>query len=289
MSDITTATQAVAPVEGTTTQTTIQQEPQAAANQKDQFADKLELLTRKQQAIWHQSQKVKQEQQALAQERAEFERFKALKAQAKQKPLDYLAEGGLSYDEITQHVLNGGKPTQEDELQTLRNEFKQLREEQEKKEKKQQEQQTIAQRQQEEQRIVEFKDEISDFIEQNKATYELSSMRDATEDIFTTVQDAFVISLQEWHKNGRVGRPPEPMSIQAAADIVEEFYEKEVLRLTGSQKLKSKLNIQPQESSGDPAKSPSKTLTNNMASTAASVVPAKNDHDRMQRALAKLV
>jgi hypothetical protein len=79
------------------------------------------------------------------------------------------------------------------------------------------------------------------------------------------------------------------MAIKDAAEIVESFYEKEVLRLTETNKLKQKLGIKPKVEE-DPGKSrgPSPTLTNNMASSAASVIPAKNDADRMRRAMEKL-
>ena len=66
-----------------------------------------------------------------------------------------------------------------------------------------------------------------------------------------------------------------------------EFYEKEVLRLAESNKMKTRFSAKEQPDAPR-GREPSKTLTNNMASTAASLVPAKNDNDRMQRALAKL-
>lgn len=283
MDPITPTPPVAAPVESVEPTAPVVPEPK----EKDQFAEKLELLSRRERQIYRQRMEIEARAKQLEAEKADIEKFKTIKTTAKQNPLRYLQEAGLTYDEITQFVLNGGQVSEKSELEALRDEFRQMREAQESKEKQAQESQTQAQRQAEEQRISEFKDEITEFIENNKATYELSSMRDATDDIFTTINDAYVISLNEWHKNGRVGRPPGPMQIKEAADIVEEFYEKEVLRLTESQKLKAKLNPQPTES-GQQSRQPSKTLTNNMASTAASVVPAKTDNDRMQRALAKL-
>lgn len=271
------ATPPAAPVEPTT------EVPAAAPAPKDPFAEKIELISKKERAIFREKQRVAQERQQLAQERAEYEKFKTLKAEAKQRPLDYLKEAGLSYDELTQHLLSGGT-TEKSEVEQLREQFEALRKERDTEKQELTQQQQMAKAQAEAQAIEDFKSEITQFIEQNKGTYELSSLRDATDDIFTTINDAYVITLNEWNRNGRVGRPPGPMDIKQAADIVEEFYEKEVLRLTESQKLKAKLNPQPEVQ----GKQPSKTLTNNMASTAASVVPAKTDNDRMQRALAKL-
>lgn len=285
---------AVAPVEGTTTPT----EPVAPAapaekpQEKDQFAEKLELLSRKERAIFRERQRVDEERKAIAVERAEYEKFKALKQGAKRNPLDYLSEAGLSYDELTQFVLNGGKSTEKDELAALRDHFDNYRKEQEDKEKKQSDEKAQAQAQAELEAIEGFKSDITQFIEDNKQTYELSSLRDATEDIFSTINDQYTARLNEWNDKGRIGRPPSPMSIKEAADVVEDFYEKEVIRLTEADKLRTKLGLK-REAPQDPAapqtpKPASKTLTNNMASTAASVIPAKNDNDRMQRALAKL-
>jgi DNA repair exonuclease SbcCD ATPase subunit len=272
------ATPPTAPVEAPATPAV-----EAAPPPKDPFAEKIELLSKKERSIYRERQRVEQERQQLAQERAEYEKFKALRSEAKQRPLDYLKEAGLSYDDLTQHLLNGGT-TEKSEVEQLREQFEALRKERDSEKQELTKQQQMARAQAETQAIDEFKTEIGQFIEQNKATYELSSLRDATEDIFTTINDAYVIRLNEWSRSGRVGRPPGPMAIKEAADIVEDFYEKEVLRLTESQKLKAKLMPQPE---GQP-KQASKTLTNNMASTAASVVPAKTDNDRMQRALAKL-
>jgi hypothetical protein len=282
-------TAASAPVEGTT-QSTDAASPAtpAAPKEKDQFAEKLELLTKRERSIWHEKQKVAQERQQLASERKEYEDWKASKAKAKQNPLEYLSQAELSYDELTNFMLNGGKPTPESEIQSVRSELEALRKERDKDKEDSKTAQEQAQRQAEAQRLEEFKEEIADFLNTNKDTYELASTREAVEDIFTTITDAFTISLQEYNKNGRVGRPPGPMSIEEATKIVEEFYEAEVIRLAETKKLKERLGIQPKEEGQTQAKQPSKTLTNNMSSTAASVVPAKNDNDRMARALAKL-
>lgn len=281
---------ATAPVEGSTTPAQNAQEPTqtAAAPVKDQFAERMEIMAKKERTLWRERQRIESETQRLASERAEYEKWKQTKEKAKSNPLEYLSEAGLSYDQLTQFMLNGGKPTEKDELSALRDEFKRLREEQEQDKKKQTDNQTQAQAQAEAQAIATFKEDIGEFVETNKSTYELCATRDATEDIFTTISDAFKIRIQEWNENGRIGRPPGPMAIKDAADIVEEFYEKEVLRLSETQKMRSKLQPQPTTEGQTRTKEPSKTLTNNMASTAASVLPAKNDHDRMRRAMEKL-
>lgn len=271
-----------------TTQVTNPAETVTKPPEKDQFAEKLELLSKKERALWRQRQQVEQMRKEIEAKEAEIKKFQELKSKAKQNPLDYLTEGGLTYDQITEYMLNGGKPTQQDELQMLREEFKRMRDEQAQEKEQIKKQQTQAQIQAQQQVIDNFKSEITEFVETNKAAYELSAQRDATDDIFNTISDAFKLNINEWNRSGRQGPQPTPMSIKEAADIVEEFYESEIKRLTETNKWKTKFGQPQTQEPGQKAKEPSKTLTNNMASTAASVVPAKTDNDRMKRALAKL-
>lgn len=286
MSVIPTPPTAAAPVEQSTTAPVVET-PVAKQPEKDQFAEKLEMLSRKERSIWREKQAMAQEKKQLEAQMAEYNEWKASKEKAKHNPLDYLSKADLSYEKITEFMLNGGKPTEKDELAELREEFKRMREEQTNEKKQQQDELTKAQQAQHAQAIETFKGEIAEFMEQNKTIYELSAQRDATEDIFNTIQDAYTIKMQEWNKSGRIGRPPEPMQIKDAAEVVEEFYEKEVQRLTETAKWKARM-AQAKEDPSKP-KAPSPTLNNTMTSSAAaSMIPAKNEDDRMRRALDKL-
>jgi hypothetical protein len=131
-------------------------------------------------------------------------------------------------------------------------------------------------------------EEIGEFISSNKDAYELIAQRDATEEIFASINEAFVISAKEWRENGQHGPMPKPMSIKDAADALEEFYEQEVQKLISTNKWRNKYGQQaPKEEV--PKKGPSPTLTNQMTtSSAASVLPAKTEQDRIRRALEKL-
>lgn len=284
-----------APTETATT-TTAAPDP-AVANkppqEKDQFSEKLELISKRERQMWRQRQSLEQEKQQLAADRAEYEKFKAIKANAKQNPNAYLSEGGLSYDDVTSFNLNGGKPTQEDELQTLRDQFKQLKEDQAKEKEDARAAQIQSQQQAEAQAIEGFKEDISSFLEEKKEIFEMCHRQGdiGVNDIVATINLSYKEKLKDWHKGGRIGRPPGPMSIEDAAKIQEEFYEKEIIEFAKLGKIQAKLAPQPQSEGGgggQSPKQPSKTLTNNMASTAASVIPAKNDNDRMLRAMRAL-
>lgn len=281
-----------APVTGTPAPTpetpTISTEPTKApeASKKDDWSEKLELLSRQTQKAYRERMAAVEERKKVQEMMNEINKFKSARENAKKNPIDYLAEGGLDYDTVTQYMLNGGKQTATDEIAAVKEEIKRLREEQTTKEKKQQEESLRAQRVAETQALDSFKEEIGEFMKANEATYELSAQRDAVDDIFSTISEAYALNIREWQRTGRQGPEPKPMPIKEAADVVEAFYEKEVQRLTETKKWQARSQPKPDEQTQK--KEPSKTLTNNMASTAASVLPAKNDHDRMARAMAKL-
>jgi hypothetical protein len=262
--------------------------PVEPPKEKDQFSERLELLARKERMIAREKMRMAQEKKEQDEKYAKYESWEQKKKAAKQKPFEYLAEADLSYDELTQYVLNGGEPQKESEVESLRSELAAFKKMQEEKELSQQEKQTQAQALQQQQVIDGFKEEIGEFITANKETYELIAQRDATEEIFSSINDVFMTSVKEWRENGQHGAMPKPMSIKDAADALEEFYEQEIQKLTSTNKWKNKYGQQVQKE--DPAKKgPSPTLTNQMTtSSAASVLPAKTEQDRIRRALEKL-
>lgn len=265
--------------------------PEAAKNEapaKDPFADKLEVLAKKERAIWRQRQAIQAKEKEVQEKEARLQAFEQRKQKAKLDPISYLQEAGLSYDDLTEFMLSGGKPTEKSEVQLLREQFEEMRKAQEQEKEVLKRQQTEAQAAAQKQVIEDFKAEIGDFLKANASTYELTAQREAVDDIYSTIEEAYVISLQEWDRTGRRGPQPAAMDIRRAAEIVEEFYEQELLRLAQTAKFKSKLGVPAQAPETEAQRQPSKTLTNNMASTAASLVPAKTDADRMRRALEKL-
>lgn len=286
-----TATPPTAPVTGTQETKNDTQTPPVSADvkpqeTKDQFAERMELLARKERSLYKEKQRISQERKQMQDMHAKVKAWEESKSGAKKNPLDYLTQAGLSYDELTQFMLNGGKPTEEDKIEAIRNELGQFKKQAEEEKKKLQEEQTIAQQQAQAQVIEEFQEEITSFIETNKTTYELISTRGAEEDVFATIRDQFQEVIKDWVKKGKQGKPPQPLTIKEASDLVEDFYEKEVERLAQTQKMQAK--FQPSKD-GQPKKGPAPTLTNAMTtSAAASLLPAKNEADRLARALAKL-
>lgn len=283
---------AIAPVAPTATAPVGEQTPAVAdvakaAPEKDQFAEKLELLARKERALYKEKQKIayerKQSQEALGKVKA----WEDSRTSAKKNPLDYLSQAGLSYDELTNFMLNGGKPTEADRIEAVRDEFGQFKKQIEEEKLKAQQAQAQAQQQMEQEAVNGLKEDIKSVIEKGAETYELLATRGAEEEVFNHLRDSFRMEFQAWTKAGRKGPPPQPMSPEKAAQEMEEFYEKEMDRLIQTKKMQARQ--QPQSKDAGLKKGPSPTLSNAMTSSAAaSLIPAKNDEDRMQRALAKL-
>jgi len=263
--------------------------PEVKAPEKDQFSEKFNLLAKKERMIARERMRIAQEKKETEEKFKKYQGYEESKAKAKQNPLDFLKEAGLSYDELTQYLLNGGKPTEIDEIKSVRSELEEFKRQQAEEKKQQQEFLQKQQQQQHEQAISGFKTDIAEFIEANKDKYELIASRDGAEDIFNAVNDAFILNMTEWQKNGKQGPPPKVMEIEEAAQVIEEFYEEEVKRLTSTNKWKTKYGQPQMEPSPKAKPSPTPTLTNQMTtSAAASLVPAKNDAERIARALAKL-
>jgi hypothetical protein len=284
---------ATAPVQGTdkSIETAVSNqtpaEPNKTTETKDQFAEKLELLSRKERAIYKAKQQTAQERKQLASEKAEYEAWKAAKAKAKENPLDYLKNAELSYDDLTQFMLNGGKPTPQDEVKSLRGELEEFKKQQIEERNAQKQQAAAAQQQQEATLINDLKDEIKSVIANNSDTFELLATRGAEDEVFNHLRDSFKLAFMKWNEDGRRGPPPAPMKPEDAAKEMEEFYEKETERLAQTKKMSAKY----QQAKVDPGqkKGPSPTLSNSMTtSSAASMLPAANEADRMARALAKL-
>lgn len=267
--------------------------PNAASDkdkERDLFSEKLELLARKERMTYRKHQEIKAKEREIAEKEARYAKIEEARSKAKQNPLDALREMGLSYDEITQYMLNGGKPTEANEIQSVRGELealrKQLDDEKKASDLRAQSERTAA----ETQAIEDFKGEIASFVEQNKDKYELLSLRGtAVEDVWNAINDAWTISYTAWARY-KEGQPPKPMTISEGVEAVEGFYEKEIERLTQAKKIQAKLNP-PKDPNAqkNPAKAPSPTLNNQMTSSAApSLLSAKTEDDRIKRALAKL-
>lgn len=260
-------------------------EPESAAPatpKPDDMAAKFAALAKKERIARLAQHNLKTKEQSLTErERQIAERERMWEEEFKKSPLEAIKKRGYSYEDLTKAALNDGKFDPATEVKSVREEIERLRQENAEKEKKAQElQQTEAQKA-EAQALETFKGRISETIEANKEKYELTSLYDANELVFETIEQHFL-------KTSEAGKP-KIMSIDEACGLVEQYLESEVDRMAKeSKKFQSKYG-QSKTKEGDSAKPKSSvTLTNEVTSAAPSLLPAHTENDRLKRALAAL-
>jgi hypothetical protein len=260
-------------------QQTQQQTEQAPAPQKD-LSSQISLLARKEKAAVQKQREVQAKEAELMQRLQQFERerkeYEEERGLYKSDPWKYLEKVGHKKDDLyktlTNEYLNDGKVTPEEvaktlreELAAVRNEFSEYRKSQEEAKSKEQEQAIDG-------HINAFKEDLKTFVDSQKDKFKLTSLfdRDA-ELIYDVIEENFE-------------KTQEVMSHEKAADLVEKYF----IQLV--EQANKALGISKRDEPHDPkeAREQVKTLTNQINSSAPSMLPAKTENDRLKRALAAL-
>jgi hypothetical protein len=245
----------------------------APAEKKDDFlAPKFAALAKKEKEII-QRQRATKELEAKIREREE--KLAQSEKGRPANPIEALQRAGYSYDDAVNFILNGQKLTPDQEVKSVRDEIQAFKADQEKKEKLREAAELAKQQSQYEETIENFKQEINGFVDQNASEYELIKINEASHLIYDTIEEHFT-------------RTKKVLSTKEAADMVEAYLEDQVKKVAATNKFKSKIMPQAAPKQEEQSKEPSKTLSNSMTSSAASLLPAKTEQDRMQRALAAL-
>lgn len=263
-----------APEQELNTKPQTEQKDETKKPEDNRFAAKFAALSRKEKEI-------KQREKQLE------ERIKQLEAQAAQKsepeqvqkevePLEYrikkdpfgtLKEYGLDLDTLVNIALNDGKPTQDIQLQLLRQEIegktqKELSEIRAKLEAKEKAEEEARQRAEEErnQQVVEgFVEQIVSFVDSRPDDYELIRTEEAHDLVFDVIKEHFENTKDETTGVGEV------LDFKAAADEVENYLLEEAKKRLELKKIKGL--VAPQAAKVEPSKnSPaSVTLSNSQA------------------------
>lgn len=245
---------------------------------KERSSEKFAALARKEAEIFRKQQAVRQQQQILAQQAEQLRAFEQAKRAAKLNPLDALKQMGLTYEELTEYVLNDNKPTPTAEVQSVRQELeeykRQAREEQERLA-AQQKQAALA----EQQRIVEdFRNEVNEYVAQHAETYELTSLYGGANLVSEVIEEHF-------RQSGKL------MNVAEAAKLVEEHYEDLARKAQATKKFaatqQKAASPQAQTQASAPRMGP--TLTNDLtANVAAKAQSPRSDAERIAAAIARL-
>lgn len=243
-------------------------------------------IARKEAKLVQTQKAIKVQQEEMAQERAELNRYRALKTKAGEKPDDVLNEFGLDYTKLTERKLNEGNPSPEYVKAELKQEIDQLR--QEAKAREEAKQQEGLRQAEENKKLVlqKFSDNVNTFVTENADAYELINLHGTQKLVEAVIEQHYVRTQKE--SPVRVGKV---LTIKEAADIVEKHLEEQVEKSVATKKWQARSKPTekiPEQKSQNQSKS-SPTLTNQLTPSAApSMQPAKTEAERINRALAKM-
>lgn len=229
------------------------------------FASKFAALSRKEQSL-------RLKEQTLKHQEADYKAYKEEQKLLNDNPLEYLNKKGLTFDKLTQLALNDGKKPAEMQVQELREQLEREKLEREESEK------TAAQKSYEVQKVS-FVNEIKDFIESNKESYELVSVADEPSELIYNVIE------QHYLNTKRV------LPVKEAVEMVEKHFESELeSKYSKLNKFKSKFGAkEPVEVKTETVKQ-SPTLTNSQAAAVATPHTQKvMSVDESKREAAKLL
>lgn len=268
-SEVNPAAVSAAPVSSETPPDPVQESPKVP-KESARFAQ----LAKKEKQLQADRTELKHVEAELNEKYAQYERFENAKRQAKLNPLAALEALGITYDQLTDFVINDNRPTPDAHVQALKDEldgFKRQQEDERKQAKEAAEKQQLADAERNEQMYFARCD---GFVKKNADTYELINANEAFELVHEVVRARF-------DATGQV------LSEKEAADLVETYLEEAVMKNTATKKFQAKvsatLKAPPQ------SKQSSKTLNNSLSPTTASLASAtKSESDRMARALAAL-
>lgn len=241
-------------------------------------ASRFAALARKEQGIVAKQQDVKSREEALAaREKAIADRETAFESEWKSDPTKAAEKRGLTYAEWTQRVLNDGKPSADSQVGEVRDEIAKLRKEREDEREAAKASAIEAEKAASAKVLEDFKSGVKAFIADKADTFEFINLHSAQNLVIATIEEHFA-------------NTNEILSTDKACELVEKFLEEQVMKSTETKKFKAKATPQPEVATKQSpnAGSQSKTLTNNMTASTPGFLPAKNEADRIKRALAAL-
>lgn len=197
-----------------------------ALQQDPAFAAKFAALARREKALQRRDQELKTKEQSWLAEKAKYETDYLPKSRLKENPLNAITESGLSQDELINLILNG--PTAQDQAYNkLQAEIQALKDDNVKAKTSQEEQQTKAY----ENAVTQIRNDAKILIEKDERFQTIKAL-DSIEAVVELIKSNF-------DETGSV------LSIEDAADQVENYLIEEGLKFAQLDKVKAKLNPPP--------------------------------------------
>jgi hypothetical protein len=267
-------TPAVIPqTEGQATEAVKPEPVKPAERESSRFA----LLAKQERLLVQKKKEIKQQEEQFNQKYNDYQSYEAAKKEARLNPIKALEMLGVSYEDITNFVINGNKPTPELEIKSLREQMEADKKAREEDKKAMLEQEKLKAEQESQKVIEEFNIELKNYITSNSEQYEQIVASGYEDEVCNFVQEYF-------SKNQKV------LSNKEACDMVEEYLVEQSFKLASTKKLSARLKPQvPQEELATQQSSQARTLSNGLTANAGtSMLPAKTEADRMKRAMAAL-
>lgn len=255
--------------------------PQASPN--DKLSSKFEILQKRDQEVLSKLNALKSKEAEIEAKLARITEFESAKGNSK-KALELL---GLTYDELTQSLLQDGSIPPEAQIRKLDQKLEEFKTEQQKREEEMKAAQEKAAKDREDKVITDFKGEIGQYLEDNSSRYELIKFEEQQDLVFSVIDEHYNRTIDPETGIGKV------MTIKEAADKVELFLEQKYEKSRQLNKVKTLWGAVPQALIKKATEKPEalqqkpKTLTNNIT---ASPTPQRrvpiSDEERIQRAIA---
>lgn len=232
-------------------------------------------LARKERHIREQQKSLIAEQDRLRVEAKKYEDWQRVIQNKRQDPIKALEALGLTFEDVQDYVVRGGKPTPQSEAKQLQEEVANLKRQQEDFLKAQEESRTRADNQKDREAAQTYFKGANDFVRANPEKYELTNSLKEFNLIEHTISTYAENTLKE---KGYA----EVMTYEEAADTVEKYLEARVAEqyeaISKTKKFSSKFNLpkkdeEEQKPSGSvPA---NRTISNDLTTTSASANPPK--------------
>jgi hypothetical protein len=261
--------------------------PQAAepakAQQSPTSDTRFSALAKKEAALHRQREQIKADKAAIEDAARRVAEFESVRSTAKMNPIKALESLGLTYDQVTEFVMNGNKPTVGSEVESVRAEIEKLRSEQEEA-RRAAEERAQAQVEKEYESVIEnFKSSAERHVEENKNRYELTVANNGSSLVYEVVE-------QHFNETGKL------LPLDEAAGLVESYFEGIADRIVASSKIQARIAPKPvvetkpaPTAASTPAPKRTATISNNMtASSAVSTSKPRTESDRVRAALARL-
>lgn len=245
---------------------------------KERSSERFAALARKEAEVFRRAQAVRHQQAELARQADEIRAFQAAKSQAALDPISALKQLGLTYEQITEYVLNDNKPTPSAEVMSLKQEIEEFKRQTQ----EERQQQEMARRQmieQEQRQIIDnFHQEVGEYVSQHSETYELTALYGGAKLVSDVIEESF-------RRTGKL------LTIPDAAKMVEEHYEDLARKAQATKKFAAtQQKVAPtQTAQQTPATRMPPTLSNDLsASVMAGSQRPRTEADRIAAALARL-